>query len=134
MSAEANKQLVRAAYEAVSKGDLDGFMSRLSDDIRWVMTGSHRFAKTFKGKADLLENLFAPLGEALEGGIRIELDTVVGEGDRVVVEARGKAATKSGGRYDNVYCNVLTVRGGKIVEIHEYLDTELVSQVFGKLR
>jgi ketosteroid isomerase-like protein len=134
MSAEDNKKLVREAYEAVSRGDVDGFLGRMSDDVRWVMTGTHRFAKTFIGKPDILENLFAPLGDKLADGIKLQLDTVIAEGDRVVVEARGTSATRSGGSYNNIYCNVLTVRGGKIVEVHEYLDTELVTKVFGSLR
>ena len=133
MSIEANKRLVREAYQAVSAGDVEGFLGRLADDARWTMYGTHRFARTFSGKADILANLFGPLGETLAGGIVIELSNLVAEGDVVVVEARGKSATKTGGTYNNTYCNVLTLRNGKIAEVREYLDTELVTKVFGPL-
>ncbi len=132
MSVEANKKLVREAYESISKGNLDGFMNRLSDDVRWTFFGNHRFAGTFTGKKDILDNLFAPLGSQLTDGLRLEIDNVIGEGDQVMVEARGIAATKAGGHYNNIYCYVVKVRDGKIVEMREYLDTELVSSVFGK--
>lgn len=50
MSVEANKQLVLDTWGAVTKGDIDGFMSRLADDVTWTFFGSHRFAGTFRGK------------------------------------------------------------------------------------
>lgn len=132
MSIEANKQLVREAYDSISRGDVDGFMNRLADDVRWTFFGSHRFAGTFNGKAEILEGLFAGLGDQLVDGIKLTLTNVIAEGDQVVVEARGDARTKDGSTYNNIYCYVVTVRAGKIAEMREYLDTELVSNVFGR--
>jgi ketosteroid isomerase-like protein len=40
--------------------------------------------------------------------------------------------TKTGKPYNNTYCNVFKVVGGKIKEITEYLDTELVTAAFGR--
>ena len=131
MSLESNKQLVREAYESVSNGDIDGFMSRLSDDVKWTFFGDHRFAKTFVGKQDILENLFEPLGGELVDGLTLKLTNFIAEGDQVVVEALGDSKTKSGGTYNNIYCYVVTVRENQITEMREYLDTELVSNVFG---
>ena len=70
MSVEANKQLVRDTWGAVSQGDVEGFMSRLADDVTWTFFGSHRFAGTFRGKEELVAKLFAPLGEVLADGIK----------------------------------------------------------------
>ena len=131
MSTEANKQFVRDAYAAVSEGDHDGFMERLADDVEWTFYGNHRFARTFHGKADLMENLFGVLGAQLESGITLDIQNVIGDGDMVVVEALGKSRTKDGRDYNNTYCLVLTLREGKIAQIREYLDTELVSRIFG---
>ena len=46
----------------------------------------------------------------------------------MVVECRGKVTTKAGRRYDNRYCWVCRLAGGKIVSLTEYMDTELVAQ------
>lgn len=132
MSLEENRSLVRKAYESISEGDLDGFMDRLSDDVRWTFFGDHRFAKTFVGKDDILANLFDPLAGELVDGIRLNISNVVAEGNYVVIEATGESKTKTGGTYNNIYCYVIEVRDGKIIEMREYLDTELVSNVFGK--
>ena len=131
MGIEENKQLVRDAYDSVSNGNLDGFMDRLADDVRWTFFGRHRFARTFEGKQDIVENLFEPLAGELVDGLRLSLNNFVAEGDTVVVEAVGDSQTKQGGTYNNIYCYVVTVRDGKITEMREYLDTELVSDVFG---
>ena len=132
MSVEANKQLVRDTWGAVTKGDIEGFMSRLADDVTWTFFGSHRFAGTFRGKEELVAKLFAPLGEVLAEGIKVHADTLTAEGDRVVMEARGEASTKDGRPYNNNYCIVITVRDGKVAAVREYLDAELVTSVFGK--
>jgi ketosteroid isomerase-like protein len=132
MSVEANKQLVRDTWGAVSQGDVEGFMSRLADDVTWTFFGSHRFAGTFRGKDELVAKLFAPLGEVLADGIKVHTDSLTAEGDRVVMEARGEASTKDGRPYNNSYCIVITVRDGKVAAVREYLDAELVTSVFGK--
>lgn len=132
MNTDANKQLVTATWGAINKGDIEGFMNNLADDVTWTFYGSHRFAGTLKGKDELVAKLFAPLGEVLEGGIKVHIDTVIAEGDWVVLESHGEAIAKSGKRYDNRYCVVITLRDRKIAQIREYLDTELVTAVFGK--
>ncbi|MGE3849616.1 MAG: nuclear transport factor 2 family protein [Gammaproteobacteria bacterium] len=132
MSTEANKQLVRDTWGAVTNGDPEGFMARLADDVTWTFFGSHRFAGTIRGKADLVAKLFAPLGEVLAEGIKVHIDTLTAEADRVVIEARGEAQTKDGRPYNNSYCIVVTVRDGKVAHVREYLDSELVTAVFGR--
>jgi len=132
MGTEANKQLVRGAWDAVSAGNVQAFMDALADDVTWTFFGTHRFAGTIRGKDELIAKLFAPLGDILEGGIKVTIDTLTAEADRVIMEARGAARAKTGKAYDNSYCIVITVRDGKIAHVREYLDTELVTAVFGR--
>ena len=132
MSGGENKQLVRETWGAGSKGDVEAFMAGLADDVSWTFFGSHRFAGTLRGKDELVAQLFAPLGEVLADGIKVHIDTLTAEGDRVVIEARGEAQTKDGRPYNNNYCIVVTVRDAKVAQVREYLDTELVTRVFGK--
>ena len=132
MGLDTNKKLVSDTWSAVSNGDVQGFMNNLSEDVTWTFFGSHRFAGIITGKEELVSKLFAPLGEVLDGGIKVQIDSMIAEGDRVVIEARGEAKTKTGRRYDNSYCIVITVRNNKISAVREYLDSELVTAVFGK--
>lgn len=132
MNAEQNKRLVRDTWNAVTAGDIESFLGNLADDVTWTFFGSHRFAGTFRGKDELLAKLFGPLAEVLEDGIKVTIDSMTAEDDRVVIEARGEARAKSGAPYNNHYCIVITVADGRIRHVREYLDSELVTAVFGR--
>lgn len=131
MNSESNKRIVLEAYAALNAGDASGYFGRMTDDVRVTYFGSHRFARTFEGKDDIMNNFVPPLRERLEGSIKLHVTNVVVEGDSVVVEAQGEARTKDGRDYNNLYCIVLKMRDGKISEIREYMDTELTKYVFG---
>jgi ketosteroid isomerase-like protein len=45
----------------------------------------------------------------------------------VVVECRGRVTTTSGSPYNNTNCWVCRIADGKLRELTEYLDTELVA-------
>jgi ketosteroid isomerase-like protein len=61
----------------------------------------------------------------------IHPDTVFGDGDFVAMQAHGEARAKTGRPYNNTYCFVFRFRDGKIAEMTEYLDTELVTSALG---
>ncbi len=132
MGTAENKALVETAWSCISAGDGEGFLSKVSDDATWTFFGSHRFAGTLNGKAEIIAKLFEPLGEVLEDGIKVTINTMTAEGDRVIIEAKGQARTKAGVDYNNDYCIVINIKDGLIVAAREYLDTELVTTAFGK--
>ena len=132
MSLEDNKQVVRELYGSLSAGSTDGFIDRLTDDVRWTFIGTHRFGRTFNGKDDIKDNLFGVLGKMLTAPIKIHIKTLVAEGDYVVMEAEGESDTNTGETYNNSYLILLTLRNRKVAEMREYLDTELITKVFGR--
>jgi uncharacterized protein len=52
---------------------------------------------------------------------------MIAEDDYVVVECRGRVTTKTGKAYNNQYCYVIRFADGKMRELTEYFDTELVT-------
>jgi hypothetical protein len=112
---------------------IDGalYMEQMADDVRYTIIGTSRFSGVASGRDQILARILGPLMEALDGGIEIAADSIFGEGDLVAMQARGRARTKRGGRYDNTYCFVFRFRDGRIAEISEYLDTELVRSALG---
>jgi len=67
----------------------------------------------------------------LEGPIRVTADRFIAEDDYVVMQGHGTATTKTGTPYNNTYCIVWRIAQGKLQEMTEYLDTELVTTAFG---
>ena len=134
MPASENKRLVEHIFSETAKGNWQPLLESLADDFRFTVTGSSQWARSYDGKAAVLAELFAPLRAAMEGPILQTAIRVIAEGDLVVVEGRGRATTKQGKAYDNVYCHVLRLEGGKLKEWTEYADSALVNAVLGDPR
>ena len=132
MSASDNKQVITNMFAEISKGNAAAFMDVMADDIKYTLQGRTKFSGTMNGKQQVMEKLLGPLGAALESGIAITPYNFTAEGDYVVMLSNGKATTKSGKGYNNSYCHVFKVVGGKVKEINEYLDTAMVDEAFGK--
>ena len=74
-----------------------------------------------------------PLISELETNGGIDTDNLIAEGDYVVQQGRGVGRkTKSCQRYNNIYCFVYKLAAGKVIEVTEDCDTELVTRAFGK--
>lgn len=131
MSSERNKKMMLEAYAALNSGDIAAYLARVADDVEWTFFGSHRFARTFRGKEDVLTNLLGPLSDCLDGMIKLHISNAIAYGDYVVIEAQGEARSKEGLPYNNQYCIVLRLKNDRIVEVREYLDTELAKRIFG---
>jgi len=130
MGAAENKEVVRKMREA--KG-IDAILATMSDDVRWTLIGTTKFSGTMNGKQEIVEKLFKPIFAQLETPGSNVIDNIIAEGDYVVVQQRGTGRrTKSGKDYNNTYCIVYKVGDGKIKEITEYCDTELVTSAFGR--
>jgi uncharacterized protein len=132
MGAAENKEIVRNIFAELSKGNGQAFLDALADDIRFTIIGTSKWSGTFNGKQELTSRLLGPLSAQLEGGLTITPDNFIAEGDYVAMQSHGKAMAKNGKSYNNTYCQVLRFANGKVKELVEYLDTELVTSAFGK--
>jgi uncharacterized protein len=130
MGAAENKEVIRKMREA--KG-LEPMLATMSDDVRWTIIGKTKYSHTMNGKQEIIDKLLKPIFAELESMGSNHVDNVIAEGDYVVVQqhATGRK-TKTGNDYNNSYCLVYKVIDGKVKEITEYLDTELVTSAFGR--
>jgi uncharacterized protein len=132
MDSIENKRLIESFFEAGNRGDLDRCLELLDERVAWTNIGSTKFSGTFVGKEALVKELLGPVFGKLKAGIRSALQNIVAENDCVVVQSQGHAETLDGRPYNNTYCHVFRVGGGKIFEVTEYMDTELASSVLGR--
>jgi ketosteroid isomerase-like protein len=131
MTAIENKTIVQHIFDELAVGNSAPLLESLACDVRFVVMGSSRWSKSYDGKEAVLADLFAPLTARIEGPIRIAAIRIIADGDLVVVEARGDNTTRAGKPYNNAYCNILRLEGGKLREWTEYCDTALVDDVLG---
>ena len=130
MGSAENKETVRKMREA--KG-LEAMLETMSDDVRWTIIGTTKYSHTMNGKREIIEKLLKPISAELESMGSSHIDNVIAEGDYVVVQQHASGRkTKTGNSYNNTYCLVYKVIDGKIKEIMEYCDTELITAAFGR--
>jgi ketosteroid isomerase-like protein len=131
VSAAENKQLMQNIFTELSNGNGAPFVESLADDICWTIIGSTKFSGTYRGKQAVLNELLKPLFVQFADQYTNTAHRFIAEDDYVVVECRGRVTTKSGAPYNNTYCWVCLVADGKLQELTEYLDTELVTAALG---
>lgn len=131
MTTAENKELLQRIFTGLAQSNAELFVASMADDFCWTVTGSTKWSKTYAGKRAVIGELFATLSAKIAGPIRTTADRIIAEGDCVVVEAHGENTTKAGKHYNNRYCFVFRVAGGKLKEVTEYLDTELVTATLG---
>ena len=129
MNATANKKIIQHVHAELAQGNGRPFVDSLADEFRWIMKGRTAWSRTYEGKRAVQDELLRPLYAQFEGRYRNTAESFIAEDDRVVVQCRGEVRTRSGQRYDNEYCFIYRLAGGKVVELTEYLDTALVDAV-----
>jgi ketosteroid isomerase-like protein len=128
MSSTENKQLVEAIFAELAQGNSRPLVEAMTEDFRWTVTGTTQWSKTYAGKQAVVNELFGTLRPRIAGRIKTIADRLIAEDDYVVVEAHGYNTTIAGHPYNNRYCFVFRLSGGKLLEVTEYLDTELVTR------
>ena len=128
----ANKQLLRHVYAEISKGNVQPLLDSLADDVEWTIIGSTALSGTSRGKQEVIDNLLKPIRARLaDGPIVFQPERFIAEGEYVVMQAQGRATALSGKPYNNTYCIVCRIVDGKVKEMVDYIDTELITSALG---
>jgi ketosteroid isomerase-like protein len=130
MTEADNKKLMQGIFTALSKGDDSLFLEAMADDMQWIWMGSGQWSKTFNGKKEVLGGLWRAVRETLKAPYKVIAENFIADGNYVVVEATGQNSTPDGKTYSNKYCWVCQIVDGKIAELKEYMDTDLVTKTF----
>jgi ketosteroid isomerase-like protein len=128
---DESRRVVERFYGSVAAGDMEAVVAAFADDVEVEVMGRSPISGRHVGREAFLANAMGPIMAQLDPG-SIELATTweifAAEGDRVAARMTGRAATTSGKRYDNSYCQLFRIDGGRIAEMYEYLDTALLDE------
>ena len=115
-----------------SKGNVQPLLDSLADDVEWTIIGSTPLSGTSRGKQQVIDNLLKPIRARLaDGPIVFQPERFIAEGEYVVMQAQGRATALSGKPYNNTYCIVCRIVDGKVKEMVDYIDTELITSALG---
>ncbi|MFD6355455.1 nuclear transport factor 2 family protein [Nocardia tengchongensis] len=124
-----NKTTIRAVFDELAKGNGRALTDAMSDDCRWTFPGVWSWAGTWEPKTVVVHDLLRPLMAQFRGDYRMVADSLLADGDQVVVQARGAGTTLDGEPYPQTYCLILRMADGRITEVVEHCDTALVERV-----
>jgi uncharacterized protein len=102
----------------------------MAEDVTWRWMGVSQWSRTFESKQVVVANLFGGAAE-LSPSSSVEVRCIHADGDCVLVEHSGRNEMPDGRRYDNSYCWVFRFEEGLIQEVREYMDTQMVTEIFG---
>jgi ketosteroid isomerase-like protein len=128
MSIEENVQVVKDFFAAVGRGDKQGLLALVAEDIEWIIPGEDwPLAGTHRGHNGL-ENVLQKASAEIETTYP-KPPEFVAQGDRVLVVgvATGKIkATKK--TFEDHWVFDITLRDGKVTKIQEYIDTQALAR------
>jgi ketosteroid isomerase-like protein len=130
MSTTDNKKMMQFIFQELSTGNDEPFLDAMADDMQWTWMGSGQWSRTFKGKQAVLDELWSAVRTTLKPPYKVIAHRFIADEDYVAVEASGQNTTPEGKVYNNKYCWVCRISEGKLHELREYMDTQLVTDTF----
>ena len=126
LPADQNKKITEDFFEALSAGSEKYLDFYTDESIIWT-AGNNAIGgtRTKEEVVGFAQNILA----AFPTGIKFNIKGITAEGDRVAVEIDGEAVHASGETYNNQYHFLLIIKDGKILELKEYMDTQLAAKI-----
>ena len=131
MSEQENVGVVKQAYENFKAGDIGALLGQMSEEVDWRLPRMEGvpFSGERKGLGRVSE-FFTTLADSQEV-VSFEPREFVSQGDKVVALGTYNWRVKSSGKeYGGDWAHVFTVRDGRIVGFHEYMDTAAAVAAF----
>jgi ketosteroid isomerase-like protein len=120
--------LVRRAWTHFMELDVEPALAEMTDDVRFTVPGATAGVSGVNVGKERMREIAAAARHMYPGGASHEIHRAAG-GDGVVVMEWTVRADVPKGRYENQYCGVFDVTGGKLSAIRLYYDTLIVSRM-----
>ena len=127
--ADQGKRLVEAFYDAFNRADREAYRGFLHRDFEAHISGEGEVSGRMDREAFSCM-VFERVGEVFPGGLRVEIQSLIAEGDRVASQVAVCGRTRCGRAYRNPACHVFRLRDGRVAEMVEYFDTLLSRSAF----
>ena len=124
---ERNKDIARKFIENMTNNNVAAIIESYDDDVR-IQTMGNTLISGVVTKTQAKEFAGQVLN-AFPQGIRFVIHNLTAEEDRVAIEAESFANHVSGKYYNNKYHFFMRLKDGKVTELKEYMDTEMVTEV-----
>jgi uncharacterized protein len=128
MATEQNVEFVRKTWQDLIGGKVEAALANMSDDVSWLIPGNVPNVSGLKRGKDEVRKFASGIGQAFPQGLQTEIRKTHAAGDAVIIELTNRGKAFNGKDYENEYCFVFELEGGKIRRIREYVDMHKVVQ------
>lgn len=122
-------ELVKRLYDAFASGD-GATLQQLLADTHWVEAAGMPYGGTYRGFAQVAENVFGPIGRDVRDFTAVP-DEILPAGDDRVLSTGMYRGTGSGGPLAAPFAHLWTVSDGRITHFVQFADTHLFRQAVG---
>jgi len=122
-----NKTIVKDFFIALNSGDVDSIVDTYAD-VGYVQTMGNTLISGQSSK-DQIKAAVSGIYEVFPKGLKFTVLDMVGEGEKVAVEATSEGEHSSGQTYSNEYHFLFEFKNGELIKLKEYMDTEQVTDV-----
>ena len=123
---EKNKELVQEFFNLLSSGSEKYLDFYNEESVIW--TAGENAIGGSRSKSEVVGFAKSVL-DSFPEGITFNVVNLVAENDYVAAEVGGSAMHVSGKPYNNKYHFLLKIKDNKILELKEYMDTQLAAKV-----
>ena len=113
-----NARLIRDGYAAFAQGDIATVLELFDEDIDWHVPGRSPLSGDYHGHEGVL-GFFTKSMELSSGTLKVDVDDVVADGDRVVVFST-VSAQRNGRSLSTPEVHCWRLADGKAVEFREF--------------
>lgn len=122
-----NKQRVLDFFDALNAADGERIAAAYAPEGRCWTSGNTLISGVIS-RDQIIAGSAAVL-DVFPEGLVFTVHGMTAEGERVAVEAESKGLHVSGKEYNNLYHFLFEFRAGKLLQLKEYMDTELITDV-----
>ena len=132
MQEAENTKIVKDAYDAFGRGDVQTLLGYFDETILWKpVHGTARHVPTAgerRGKAAVGE--FFKIVSDQVNFVRFEPKDFVAQGDKVVAIGHYVATVPTGRGFESDFVMVFTLRDGKVVQFQEFSDSAAINAAY----
>ncbi len=130
--AQDSLDIVRRGYDAFGRGDINGLLALLDENVQWTTPGPADLPIAGRRTGRQAVGEFFQRLTSLLDVQKFEPKEFIVQGDKVVVLGEDVSRVKATGKaIETCWAHVFTVENGRITAFHEYSD---VSAVVTELR
>ena len=123
--AEANREVIRAAFDAWQAGTR-AISDVFAPDMVWRIEGHSLASAEYRGKQAFLDEVLTPFGARFRTGEPfrpVVVRAVFADGDTVIVLWDGRGIANDGRPYENSYAWFMRMRDGAVVDGTAFYDS-----------